>query len=245
MADLEIQEGELDVGGPQASGLPKILVIGVAGVALLLGGLTLYAGRNSQAAQVVPAGQVAQQATQLGQEDTTTTTVTIDENIAPATVQEQSLASQSPQAMPGSLGQVDVAPQNMPNATAQGRNPLGDTGAANNVALTTVHFAFDSTDVQTTDRHVLNQFATKITNMAGDLLIEGHTDNIGPEEYNHWLSEARAQQVADWLKASGMADIQRKVSIKGYGSKQPVNTNTSLAGQASNRRVELRFYPTL
>ena len=70
-----------------------------------------------------------------------------------------------------------------------------------------------------------------------DILIEGHTDSSGPEEYNLDLSRQRAQQVA-----SDLAELQvnpQRFTIMGYGESQPIASNDTLEGRQENRRVEL------
>lgn len=69
-----------------------------------------------------------------------------------------------------------------------------------------------------------------------NILIEGHTDNVGTSEYNMGLSERRAQAVGNHLKASGVS--ASRLNIKWYGETQPKVENTSDANKALNRRVQ-------
>ena len=69
------------------------------------------------------------------------------------------------------------------------------------------------------------------------ILIEGHTDATGPEDYNLTLSRNRAQAVANVLQNQGV-DATR-FTIMGYGETQPVATNETVAGRTQNRRVEV------
>lgn len=69
------------------------------------------------------------------------------------------------------------------------------------------------------------------------VLIEGHSDNLGAEEYNVRLSQQRAEAVRDLLVARGVAG--QRIRTKGYGSKFPVVDNDSAAGRQQNRRVEV------
>lgn len=70
-----------------------------------------------------------------------------------------------------------------------------------------------------------------------NILIEGHTDNTGSDEYNLELSEKRAQSVSNYL-ASLNVDPTR-FTIMGYGESQPIATNDTAVGRAQNRRVDL------
>jgi OmpA-OmpF porin, OOP family len=69
--------------------------------------------------------------------------------------------------------------------------------------------------------------------------IEGHTDNVGTEEKNDALSEARAQVVADYLKSKGVSESQ--ITAKGMGMSTPVADNSTPTGRARNRRVEMKI----
>jgi outer membrane protein OmpA-like peptidoglycan-associated protein len=70
-----------------------------------------------------------------------------------------------------------------------------------------------------------------------NVLIEGHSDNLGHEEYNLRLSQQRAEAVRDLLVARGVA--AQRIRTKGYGSKFPVVDNDTAAGRQQNRRVEV------
>jgi outer membrane protein OmpA-like peptidoglycan-associated protein len=69
------------------------------------------------------------------------------------------------------------------------------------------------------------------------LAVEGHTDNVGGDQYNQKLSEQRGSAVRDYLTAEGMA--QDSVTTMGFGETQPVASNDTAAGRQQNRRVEL------
>lgn len=67
--------------------------------------------------------------------------------------------------------------------------------------------------------------------------VEGHTDNVGGDDYNQELSEHRGSAVRDYLNQQGMA--AGSVSTRGFGKTQPIATNDTAAGRQQNRRVEL------
>ncbi|MEO8659164.1 MAG: OmpA family protein, partial [Bryobacteraceae bacterium] len=67
--------------------------------------------------------------------------------------------------------------------------------------------------------------------------VEGHTDNIGSDEFNQKLSEQRAGTVRDYFVAGGVADPS--VTAAGFGKTKPVADNSTAAGRQQNRRVEL------
>ena len=70
-----------------------------------------------------------------------------------------------------------------------------------------------------------------------NILIEGHTDATGSEEYNLELSRKRAQNVANYLASLGINPT--RFTIMGYGESQPLMTNDTPEGRAANRRVEI------
>ncbi|MBX2818945.1 MAG: OmpA family protein [Rhodothermaceae bacterium] len=73
-----------------------------------------------------------------------------------------------------------------------------------------------------------------------ELMIAGHTDSSGPEEYNQKLSEQRADAAATFLLKEGVQG--GRLSIVGHGESQPVADNDSNFGRQQNRRVEVAIY---
>jgi hypothetical protein len=67
--------------------------------------------------------------------------------------------------------------------------------------------------------------------------VEGYTDSIGSEEYNQKLSEERADAVRSYLVSQSVN--QSGVSAEGLGKSDPIADNSTSAGRAKNRRVEL------
>lgn len=70
-----------------------------------------------------------------------------------------------------------------------------------------------------------------------NLLIVGHTDNVGSQSYNKPLSEQRAQSVRDYLVANGIASS--RLTSAGRGLEEPIADNATAEGRAANRRVEI------
>lgn len=69
--------------------------------------------------------------------------------------------------------------------------------------------------------------------------IQGHTDDTGDPDANVTLSQSRADRVAEFLREAGISP-DRYTSV-GYGASQPVDTNSTDAGRANNRRVQIEF----
>ena len=73
-----------------------------------------------------------------------------------------------------------------------------------------------------------------------EILLEGHTDSTGSEEWNLELSRLRAQSVSNYL--AGQQVMETRFTIMGYGEGQPLASNESVDGRAANRRVEVAIY---
>ncbi|HZO21127.1 MAG TPA: OmpA family protein [Steroidobacteraceae bacterium] len=71
------------------------------------------------------------------------------------------------------------------------------------------------------------------------VIIEGHTDSRGSDDYNQGLSERRAQAVAMELESRGVPEDQYRT--RGLGKSYPVASNDTAAGRQQNRRVEIVF----
>jgi len=70
-----------------------------------------------------------------------------------------------------------------------------------------------------------------------DILIEGHTDATGTEEYNLELSKRRAESVANQISMEQVSAT--RFTIMGYGEVQPISDNSTTEGRQENRRVEI------
>jgi len=70
--------------------------------------------------------------------------------------------------------------------------------------------------------------------------VVGYADSTGNTNFNHSLSERRANNVINYLVTKYNLPLRRIVQPFGYGSQKPVATNTTGEGRALNRRVEIR-----
>ncbi len=73
-----------------------------------------------------------------------------------------------------------------------------------------------------------------------NILVVGHTDNVGSDTYNRSLSEKRAASVSNYLNTLGITTS--RLSIQGRGETEPNASNESENGRQMNRRVELAIY---
>ena len=73
-----------------------------------------------------------------------------------------------------------------------------------------------------------------------NIMLAGHTDSTGSEDYNLKLSQKRADSVANYLASQNVNSA--RFTTEGYGETQPVATNDTEAGRAQNRRVEVAIW---
>ena len=99
-------------------------------------------------------------------------------------------------------------------------------------------FATNKSELSTSSRDALTKFATSLKNSPDtDVTIYGHTDNTGTREVNERISKERADAVANYLVGQGVS--RSRITTKGLAYDQPVADNSTAAGRAQNRRVEV------
>ncbi len=100
-----------------------------------------------------------------------------------------------------------------------------------------VYFATNKYDINANAKLALDKLI-KIFNEYPEtnLLIEGHTDDVGKDDYNYGLSQRRAEAVANYLRNTGINGS--RLIIKWYGETQPIVDNTTAESKSLNRRVE-------
>lgn len=105
-----------------------------------------------------------------------------------------------------------------------------------------VLFDFDKYDLKAKGEAMLAEAVKLLENSNSRLMIEGHTDWDGPDEYNQVLSERRARAVFEYFTGKGIA--ADRMEAKGYGEKMPRISNLTPEGRAINRRVEIKAVDT-
>ena len=101
-----------------------------------------------------------------------------------------------------------------------------------------VSFDTGSAAIKPQMRGVLEPFANSLKDdPAARLTIVGHTDSTGSDAVNNPLSVERAQSVRDFLATRGVSSA--RIETAGRGEREPVAENTTDAGRARNRRVEI------
>lgn len=101
-----------------------------------------------------------------------------------------------------------------------------------------VYFDTNKSNVKGTSATTLDRLAGILKEYPdSNVLVEGHTDSAGPDDYNMNLSKQRAQSVTDYLIQKGISGV--RLTTKWYGEAQPKGDNSTTEGKAQNRRVEL------
>jgi outer membrane protein OmpA-like peptidoglycan-associated protein len=105
-------------------------------------------------------------------------------------------------------------------------------------------FEFDEDHLKPEAETRLRQVAQLLRLNPGQrVLLEGHADTIGGDQYNQDLSERRAEAVKAWLVEKTHVNPTR-IDTVGYGSSKPIVPDSSgPSAQQANRRVELRAQP--
>ncbi|HET8735656.1 MAG TPA: OmpA family protein [Pricia sp.] len=101
-----------------------------------------------------------------------------------------------------------------------------------------VYFDTNKSAVEGTSEETLNKMAGILKEYPkSNILVEGHTDSAGPDDYNMNLSKQRATSVSDYLLSQGID--KSRLTTKWYGENQPVADNETKEGKSKNRRVEM------
>jgi len=103
--------------------------------------------------------------------------------------------------------------------------------------LEQVQFAYNSDRILKASDYILDAVKKVLTENPGikKIEVQGHTDSKGSDQYNLALSKRRAASVMKWLTKNGID--KKRLTSKGLGEKQPIDTNDTEEGRANNRRV--------
>jgi len=142
----------------------------------------------------------------------------------------------------GNVGQIDVkaerALSGLANLRLERKLVIDFKEGAN--------FAFDKAALGADAKKEIDSFLSdtqgELASSEGSIfIVAGHTDNVGPEEYNYELGRRRAEGVARYLMTQKKIDPLRVVPVS-YGKNNPAADNNTPQGRAKNRRVEIMVY---
>jgi peptidoglycan-associated lipoprotein len=138
---------------------------------------------------------------------------------------------------PSSSGPTPMAPAPAaPAAAAPAATPPRPSEFSDNANLRDVYFDFDKYDVRADDAKTLDGNATWLKSNANNLvLIEGHCDERGTNEYNLALGERRAKSTMNYLVSQGIQ--ANRITIISYGKERPVCSEKSEGCWQKNRRA--------
>lgn len=101
-----------------------------------------------------------------------------------------------------------------------------------------VYFDTNKSDVKGTSANTLDRLVGVLKEYPDtNILVEGHTDSAGADDYNMTLSKQRAESVTNYLVKNGISG--NRLTTKWYGESQPKSDNSTTEGKAKNRRVEM------
>ncbi len=105
-------------------------------------------------------------------------------------------------------------------------------------ALEKIYFEFGKADIRSDSFDLVNEIAKTLQDNPeiGRVRVEGHTDNVGSDDYNQWLSQERVNSVRTYLIKRGVP--AERLDAVGYGEAKPISSNDTAAGREKNRRVE-------
>lgn len=102
-------------------------------------------------------------------------------------------------------------------------------------------FDVNKSDLKSDARENLSKLAVILNKYEDtEILVEGHTDADGTEDYNMDLSIRRANSVGTFL--GGKNVLPTRLTLMGYGETQPIASNETVDGKRLNRRVEIAIY---
>ena len=153
----------------------------------------------------------------------------------------------------GALSGTDAARQGAGGLADGSRGGAGAAGGASGtrpspqdfrpaVELADVHFDYDKADIREVDVKVLDVNAGWLREHPGHLvLIEGHCDERGTNEYNTALGDRRAKATMNYLVSRGVA--ASRISVISYGEERPACSQHDAACWAKNRRAHFLVKP--
>jgi OOP family OmpA-OmpF porin len=109
---------------------------------------------------------------------------------------------------------------------------------AGRIVLRGVEFAFDKAELAGSSSVILDIAVEQLERCPNvPMEIDGHTDSVGPEDYNQGLGQRRAEAVKGYLASKGIRSS--RLTARSFGESRPVASNDTDDGRQTNRRVEL------
>jgi outer membrane protein OmpA-like peptidoglycan-associated protein len=149
----------------------------------------------------------------------------------------------------GRLGQIDGRLGELDTRTQQALNNLANLRLERRAVIDMkegANFGFNSANLPSQARKEIDGFLSDLkgdaSGMDGTILVvAGHTDGAGSDDYNYNLGKRRADAVSRYLITQKKMDPLRVVTVS-YGKTAPAAENNTAQGRAKNRRVEILVY---
>jgi OOP family OmpA-OmpF porin len=103
-------------------------------------------------------------------------------------------------------------------------------------AFNNLDFEFNKAIIKPASFASLDELSEVLNKVNWNLILSGHTDNVGSEDFNLKLSSKRAEAVKNYLINKGIA--AERITAKGFGETMPIAPNDTEENRAINRRVE-------
>jgi outer membrane protein OmpA-like peptidoglycan-associated protein len=159
--------------------------------------------------------------------------ITSDTRVSPVEENQQRMAGQMDE-----LYEVAAEARREVTAVNERVSALDDYDVQESVA---VNFRVNSAVLSPEAKHQLDDLAERTANAKAFMIeVAGHTDSTGGEAKNFRLSRDRADAVVQYLAVNHKIPLRRFVTPMGYGKTEAVADNTTSAGRAQNRRVEVK-----
>ncbi len=160
--------------------------------------------------------------------------ITTDTRVNPVEANQERIAGQMDE-----LYAVAAEARSEAGAANERISALDDYDVQETVA---VNFRVNSASLSPEAKQQLDGLAAKAINAKGYMIeVAGHTDSTGGEAKNFRLSRERAESVIQYLAVNHKVPLRRFVTPMGYGKTEAVAENTTAAGRAQNRRVEVKM----
>jgi len=160
--------------------------------------------------------------------------ITSDTRVTPVEENQQRMAGQMDE-----LYAVAAEARQEVEAVHERVSALDDYDVGETVA---VNFRTNSAVLSPDAKRQLDDFATRALSAKGFMIeIAGHTDATGSESKNFRLSRARADSVVHYLAVNHKIPLRRFITPMGFGKTEFVAENSTAAGRAQNRRVEVKM----
>jgi outer membrane protein OmpA-like peptidoglycan-associated protein len=105
------------------------------------------------------------------------------------------------------------------------------------IRLKKINFASGDSKIPNGSMDLLSKVSKIVTDVKPEeVVVEGHSDSMGKDDYNLTLSDKRAAAVKEYFASK---DVKYKINARGYGEAKPIANNETSGGRALNRRVDI------